>query len=218
MSHDDEATRTTALITGANSGVGFETAYRLASAGAATVTLACRTLEKAEAARRRLRERGAPDVFETLAVGVSEVASASKAAEALLARHSKLDLLIWNAGVAGGSTVVRSSHRVDVTFASTLVGHHALTMRLLKGGGIASRGRIRVPKGIGVFAVSPGNTPATNMGRDLPWPVRKVVFPLLARLGPLVGMAHSGVIRQVLCLAAKEADGGAGGAAQPLAG
>ena len=45
---------TTALVTGANSGLGFETAKALVGKGA-SVTLACRTTSKAEAAAKALR-------------------------------------------------------------------------------------------------------------------------------------------------------------------
>jgi len=254
-------TKTTALVTGANSGVGFETAFELARAGYRKVILGCRTLTKAEAARRQLLARGAADVFEMLAVDVSEVRSSMRAGEELLAREHKLDLVIWNAGTAGGRIPETNSEGIDLTFASTLVGHHVLTMQLLQGRGLATHGRIiiagseasrgdvlgmsipdldaiaraefagsthpmleafarasaprpyvastayamaklyaawwaaelapRLPKTVALYAVSPGNTPATNMGRSLPWPVRNVVLPMLSRLGPLVGLAHS---------------------------
>ena len=49
----------------------------------------------------------------------------------------------------------------------------------------------RLPKTLAVYAVSPGNTPTTNMGRSLPWPVRNLIFPMLGAIGPLVGLAHS---------------------------
>ena len=133
-------TKTTALVTGASSGVGFETAFQLAQSGYRHVILGCRTLAKGEDARRRLLARGANDVFETLAVDVSEVSSSSSASEELLARERKLDLVILNAGIAGASTPEKSSTGVDQTFASSLVGHHVLTMKLLQGGSQATVG------------------------------------------------------------------------------
>ena len=54
MTSTDQFADKTALVTGANSGLGFEAAAQLAEAGYARVILACRTLAKAEGARRAL--------------------------------------------------------------------------------------------------------------------------------------------------------------------
>jgi NAD(P)-dependent dehydrogenase (short-subunit alcohol dehydrogenase family) len=142
MNSNDHATGTIALVTGASSGVGFETAYQLAATGYAKVILGCRTLEKAAAARERLLARGAADVFDVLEIDVSEVQSSRRASDELLRQGHALSLLILNAGTAGGSTVIRNSAGIDVTFASTLIGHHTLTLGLLNGGGITDHGRI----------------------------------------------------------------------------
>ena len=83
MNKDENVVREIALVTGANSGIGFETAYQLASAGYGKVILACRTIEKGEAARKLLVERGSKDVFEALAVDVSEAESAISGARYL---------------------------------------------------------------------------------------------------------------------------------------
>ena len=121
----------TAMVTGANSGIGFETAYKLASARYGKVILACRSPEKGEAARRLLVERGSNDVFETLAVDVSGVESAIRASDVLISKGHKIDLLILTAGIISGSRIKKSSRGVDMTFASTLIGHDAMTMNLL---------------------------------------------------------------------------------------
>lgn len=250
-----------ALVTGANSGVGLETAFQLAKAGYGRVLLGCRTTEKAEAARAALAARGAADVLEALAVDVADAGASIEAAEAVVARGYRLDLLVLNAGTAGGAQPVRTRAGIEMTFASAVIGHHAMTLRLreknalsddariLIAGSEASRGDVmgmkipdldamaradfggdaramleafakgdypspyagttsypmaklfaawwaagmapHLPKGVAVFAVSPGNTPTTNMGRDLPWPVRTIIFPLLGAFGPFIGMAHS---------------------------
>ena len=54
----------TALVTGANSGLGFEAAAQLADDGWSKVILACRTVEKAEAARAQLVARTGKDAFD----------------------------------------------------------------------------------------------------------------------------------------------------------
>lgn len=132
----------TALVTGANSGIGFETAYQLASSGYDKVILACRTLEKGETASKLLIERGCKDVFEVLAVDVSEVKSALSASEEIISKGYKIDLLVLNAGMSSGNKILKNSNGVDLTFASTLIGHHVMTINLLNKEGISKNGKI----------------------------------------------------------------------------
>lgn len=73
-----------ALVTGANSGLGFEAAAQLAEAGYSRVILACRTLEKAEAAKQALAARVGGDPFDTLAVDISSIESANTASDELI--------------------------------------------------------------------------------------------------------------------------------------
>ena len=83
----------TAVVTGANSGLGLSTARELARAGA-HVVLACRNLEKGEAARR---EVGSDAELEQL--DLASLESVKAFAERFLASHDGLDLLINNAGL-----------------------------------------------------------------------------------------------------------------------
>ncbi len=131
----------TALVTGANSGLCYEASAQLAEAGWRKVILACRTEAKAEAARRRLIERTGKDSFETLAVDTSEVASANAAGDELRDRGEKIDFLLLNAGATGAQSQFNSDG-VENTWASTLVGHHLLTMRALSDGLLAPTARI----------------------------------------------------------------------------
>ena len=48
----------------------------------------------------------------------------------------------------------------------------------------------RVPNGMGVYAVSPGSVPSTNLARSTPWPLRKIVIPFMTKIGPLFGGAQ----------------------------
>lgn len=132
----------TVLVTGANSGIGFETAYQLAEAGYDKVILGCRTVEKGEAARKQLIERSGKDVFDVVAVDVSEASSAIMSSEELISKGYKFDVLILNAGMSAGANIMKNSDGVDLTFASTLIGHHAMTMYFLNNGGINENGRI----------------------------------------------------------------------------
>lgn len=86
-----------AVVTGANTGVGFETALVLARRGA-HVVLACRSAERARAAAARITERcgAAPDILE---LDLASLDSVRHAAGQLSERHPSIDLLVNNAGV-----------------------------------------------------------------------------------------------------------------------
>ncbi len=131
----------TVLATGANSGLGFEAASQLAAAGWGKVILACRTEEKAEAARARLVERTGKDPFGVLAVDTSEVRSANAACDRLRERGERVDFLLLNAGASRAQPQFNSDG-VEITWASTLVGHHVMTMRMLGDGLLAPSARI----------------------------------------------------------------------------
>jgi len=91
-----------AVVTGANTGIGFETARVLALRGA-QLTLACRDMGKAEAARKRIVEgsggRVADSALHLLHLDLAELASVRRAAQELLETQRPIPLLIDNAGV-----------------------------------------------------------------------------------------------------------------------
>src|SRR5262245_60839787 len=93
-----DLTGKTAVITGANTGIGFEAAKVLAARGA-TVVLACRNPGKAESAVSRIREATPGAEVSTLELDLNSLASVRKAADALLAERPVVDILINNAGV-----------------------------------------------------------------------------------------------------------------------
>ncbi len=124
-------TNKTVLITGANSGLGFEAAAQLANLGWSRVILACRTLDKAQAARAQLKERTGVDPFEELEVDVSDNAGVSRAVQTLSERGGQVDFLVLNAGLVSGAETKRSKDGVELTVAASLVGHHILTVGLL---------------------------------------------------------------------------------------
>ena len=131
----------TVLVTGANSGLGFEASAQLADAGYSRIILACRTEDKAAAARDQLMERTGQDVFEILAVDVSEFESSIRAAQILIDRPGSIDLLVLNAGV-GSQSLKRSSDGIELIIATTLFGHHILTMKLLEAGKLSQNAHI----------------------------------------------------------------------------
>jgi NAD(P)-dependent dehydrogenase (short-subunit alcohol dehydrogenase family) len=138
----DQFADKTALVTGANSGLGFEAAAQLAEAGYDRVILACRTLAKAEAAKQALAERVGLDPFETLEVDVSSIDSANAAGDELVRRGTSIDTLLLNAGVLSGENMVKSADGLEIAFASSIIGHHVLTLRLLDAGLLPDGGRV----------------------------------------------------------------------------
>ena len=124
-----------ALVTGANSGLGFESVRALLAKGA-TVVLACRTLAKAEQARQELATGlgGSPvapsDRIALLELDLADLASVARAADRLAVRHSRLDVLLNNAGVmAPPRTLTRQGF--ELQFGVNHLGHFALTRHLL---------------------------------------------------------------------------------------
>jgi len=118
-----------AIVTGSNSGIGFETARVLATKGA-TVVMACRNLEKANP---KADEIGAahPDAdVEVMQLDLSDLGSVQRFAEAFRAKHSRLDLLINNAGIMV-PPYGKTAQGFETQFGVNHLGHFALTGSLL---------------------------------------------------------------------------------------
>jgi NAD(P)-dependent dehydrogenase (short-subunit alcohol dehydrogenase family) len=116
----------TAVVTGANSGIGFETARVLAEHGA-TVILACRDVTRGEAAAARI---GGPGPVAVQHLDLGSLTSVRTAASEIHDRHQRLDLLINNAGLMMppyGTT----SDGFERQFGTNHLGHFALTGLLL---------------------------------------------------------------------------------------
>ncbi|WP_406106859.1 oxidoreductase [Streptomyces sp. NBC_01003] len=118
----------TAVVTGANSGIGYITARELARKGA-HVVLACRSEARGTAALDRLRSEvpGAQAEFEQLDLG--DLSSVRKFAGAH-AGGERLDLLINNAGVMA-LPLGRTADGFETQFGVNHLGHFALTGLLL---------------------------------------------------------------------------------------
>jgi NAD(P)-dependent dehydrogenase (short-subunit alcohol dehydrogenase family) len=118
-----------AIVTGANTGIGFETAAALAAKNA-TVIMACRNRQKAEEAMARIRERTPEAALEFIELDLASLASVERFAEAFRAGRKRLDLLVNNAGVM----IPPLGHTEDgfeLQFGCNHLGHFALTGRLL---------------------------------------------------------------------------------------
>ncbi|MGI9615086.1 MAG: SDR family NAD(P)-dependent oxidoreductase [Acidimicrobiales bacterium] len=130
---DSQYQQRSVLVTGANSGLGFEAARQLAVLGYGSVVLACRTEEKAEAAKAELVEVTGVDPFSTLEVDVAEVQSSRSAAAELVGRGVAFDSVLLNAGMVPNE-LQRTSDGIETCFAASLVGHHIITTALLDAG------------------------------------------------------------------------------------
>lgn len=118
----------TALITGANSGLGLESVRALAQRGA-RVVLACRSLAKAEAACQELAAEGRGELI-PLELNLADLASVRRGAAQVAERCSAIDVLINNAGVMAPPRKL-SAQGFELQFAVNHLGHFALTQQLL---------------------------------------------------------------------------------------
>jgi len=248
----------TAVITGASSGVGLETARQLAQAGYGRIVVTARTARKAEEARASLLADQPAATFVPLTLDLDDLNSVAAAAKSLIADGHQIDALVLNAGVAPTPVLRRTAGGIEQIMQATLVGHHALTMHLLNAkllsqtariiiaGSEAARGDVpmfsvididalaaesfdgdlelaidavlrveepvkyvsnnqyatvktfavwwakelasRLPAGMTVNAVSPGNTPGTKAARGMSAMTRHVLMPIM-KLIPAI--AHS---------------------------
>jgi len=119
----------TAVVTGANTGIGFEAAAVLAQRGAITV-LACRDTGKAERAAARLSAAAPQATVSVVRLDLASLDSVRAAAGQIRASHERLDLLINNAGLMmppHGTT----ADGFELQFGTNHLGHFALTGLLL---------------------------------------------------------------------------------------
>jgi NAD(P)-dependent dehydrogenase (short-subunit alcohol dehydrogenase family) len=120
----------TAIVTGANTGLGFETAAALAAHGA-RVVLAVRDLDKGKEARTRITDATAGATVELQRLDLSSQASVRAAARELNATYDRIDLLVNNAGVMFPPKEV-TEDGFELQFATNHLGPFALTGLLLE--------------------------------------------------------------------------------------
>jgi NAD(P)-dependent dehydrogenase (short-subunit alcohol dehydrogenase family) len=119
----------TAVVTGANSGLGWHTTAALAGKGA-HVVLACRNPEKTAAAMAEIRRLHPNASLEHIPLDLADLASVAAFADAYRTRHRRLDILCNNAGLMfapRGTT----KDGFETHFGTNHLGHFALTGRLM---------------------------------------------------------------------------------------
>lgn len=119
-----------AIVTGANSGIGYPTAAELARKGA-TVVMACRDRAKGEAAVARMRREFPGAMVEFSELDLASLDSLRAFATRELARDEPLDLLINNAGVWAPPKRLETKDGFELQFGTNVLGHFALTGLLL---------------------------------------------------------------------------------------
>ena len=119
----------TAVVTGANGGLGLETARQLAAKGA-HVVMAVRNQEKAAAAVGEIRASAPGASLELVALDLASQASVRAAAGQVIAAHKSIDLLINNAGVMG-IPEAETADGFEMQFGVDHLGHWTLTALLL---------------------------------------------------------------------------------------
>nr|WP_070961310.1 oxidoreductase [Hyphomonas sp. Mor2] len=117
------------VITGGNSGIGFEAAKMLGAAGA-NLTIACRNLEKGARAKKRL-ESGMTGTVDLVEIDLSRLDSVRRAAEELKSRYDAIDALINNAGIMQ-TPKTTTVDGFDLQMASNHLGHFLWTGLLLE--------------------------------------------------------------------------------------
>ncbi|KAJ2359292.1 hypothetical protein IWW50_000014 [Coemansia erecta] len=151
--HRDQAgdERRVAVVTGANGGIGFETAKALGRAGFKTI-LACRNLKRGQQALQALRTETGLDTFEMMELDLSSFMSIDQFATEFRANHTKLHVLVCNAGVAFGHYDT-TYDGLESQFGTNFVGHYALIGRLLDSLKSAGGARITIASSIAACMV-----------------------------------------------------------------
>lgn len=119
----------TAVVTGANSGLGKETARELARKGA-KVVMACRSEDRGRRARAEILQDIGEGSLNVEVLDLADLASARAFAETFQTRHDRLDLLYCNAGIMA---IPRSetADGFETQFGVNVLGHFALVGQLL---------------------------------------------------------------------------------------
>ena len=125
-----DQTGRTIVVTGANSGLGFETARALAGAGA-HVVMACRDEGRARAAADAIRADDVRGELESLPLDLASLASVRDFAKAFSDRHRVLHVLINNAGIMAIPRRT-TADGFEMQFGTNHLGHFALTGLLLE--------------------------------------------------------------------------------------
>jgi NAD(P)-dependent dehydrogenase (short-subunit alcohol dehydrogenase family) len=199
---------TTCLVTGATSGIGRETALRLAMLGA-TVIIVGRDAARAAAVAAEITRRAPLAHAEVMTADLSSLAQVRSLAGDVLSRHDRLDVLVNNAGVISPHRQL-TADGLETTFATNHLGPFLLTSLL--------RGRLESSAPARVVTLSSAAhkqvraipwqdmSRGAQSGRDQAYPVSKLLNILftaelarrLAGTGVTANCLHPGFVRTSL--------------------
>ena len=117
------------LITGANSGLGYETSKFLLEKGA-TVIMCCRDLSKGEKAKQKLLTFNFSGKIELVELDLSDLKNVKNFAKSIKNKFDYLDVLINNAGIMAPPKTF-SKQGLEIQFAVNHLAHMSLTLELL---------------------------------------------------------------------------------------
>jgi NAD(P)-dependent dehydrogenase (short-subunit alcohol dehydrogenase family) len=129
-----------AVVTGANGGLGLETAKALAGAGA-HVVMAARNQEKAAVARQDIERAHPAASLEVVELDLGDLASVERAAKTMMGSHQAVDILVNNAGLMA-MPERRTVDGFEMQLGVNHLGHFALTAHLLPALLRADRARV----------------------------------------------------------------------------
>ncbi|MEM0994378.1 MAG: oxidoreductase [Bacteroidota bacterium] len=118
------------IVTGANTGLGYETALALAKKGA-KVIMACRNLTKANAAKREIEKEVPTADLEVIEIDLSSLQSVRSFAKVYASKYDRLDVLVNNAGVMMPPFAL-TEDGFELQLAANYLGHFLLTGLLLE--------------------------------------------------------------------------------------
>jgi NAD(P)-dependent dehydrogenase (short-subunit alcohol dehydrogenase family) len=131
----------TALVTGATSGLGHAAAAMLAAGGWREIIVTGRSLARAKEAAARLAAATKTQVFAPLELELDTPTSVQSALATLVKRGRPIDFLLLNAGMVPGKKSVITATGVEASQAP-LIGHHQLTVGLLRANLLSPDARI----------------------------------------------------------------------------
>jgi len=118
-----------AIVTGGNIGLGFKTSLELARKGVA-LTIACRSVKKGEEAAEKIRSEITEADISVISLDLTNSDSIDQFSQEFLAKKSRLDLLINNAGVVNLERLQLTPDGQEMHMATNHLGHFSLTGKL----------------------------------------------------------------------------------------
>lgn len=121
MSYENSLKDKTVIITGANTGIGYETALDFAKRGARLI-LACRDQTRADKACANIKYESGNDKVEVELLDLASLKSTGEFSEKMLAKLDRLDILVNNAGLIATGPMVKTDEGFELHFVVNYLG------------------------------------------------------------------------------------------------